>query len=776
MAADFVTKALDILSGRMQSDGSAMVHCPAHEDKNPSLNIKANGDKLLVHCYAGCSQEAVVTALKDLGLWPGKSAQCAAPSYAVPASPRKKAPATPETLAATYIYKDADGEELFQVHRHEAAGYDKTFRQWAVDPETGAKTPPSKAGVKLVPYNLPGILDTDHVVLVEGEKDADCLISKGMVASTTPMGAGNWKAEYAQHFKGKHLAIIPDRDKPGQGYRDAIITDCLGVAASIRVVDLSHGKDVSEYLDAGGTIEQVRAMIQAAHEITEHFANSANFADKDSDQKTWDSPISLDDNIPPAIDPSILSGPVGDMARAVSVETETPIELPMGIGLSAIAAACQGKIIIKIKPGYHEPLNLWVVVALDPANRKTSVLSKMTAPLTAWEYEQHRQMEPWIKEAVSRRQNQEARLKSLRTKYGKAKPDELTGISAEILEIENNLEEAPVFPKVWAQDVTPEHLGTLMAQHNERMSIISAEGGIFDIAAGRYSSGVPNLDLFLQGHAGDAVRVDRGSREPVYMDHPALTFGLSPQPGVLRGLADKPGFRSRGLLARFNYFLPESKLGYRELETTPVPESVKTNYHHLIFQLLNIEPGEDEHCSVKPHVLTLSNAAYQEWADFYMAVEKDLRDDGRFEHIRDWAGKLPGAAARIAGLLHCADNPHEPWTIPVSLETMTTALEIATAFANHAEIAFDLMGADRSLDHARKVWRWVERNRLKFFGKRDCFEDLKGTFKKVKYLEEPLDTLVERNYLQAKETKSKSGKGRHSIVYYVNPEIIGGWS
>ena len=34
------------------------------------------------------------------------------------------------------------------------------------------------------------------------------------------------------------------------------------------------------------------------------------------------------------------------------------------------------------------------------------------------------------------------------------------------------------------------------------MSILSAEGGIFDLMAGRYSNGIPNLgSLFLQGHS-----------------------------------------------------------------------------------------------------------------------------------------------------------------------------------------------------------------------------------------------------------------------------------
>jgi hypothetical protein len=70
-------------------------------------------------------------------------------------------------------------------------------------------------------------------------------------------------------------------------------------------------------------------------------------------------------------------------------------------------------------------------------------------------------------------------------------------------------------PRVWTEDVTPEKLGTLMAENRQCMAVLSAEGGIFGIMAGRYSKGAPNIDIFLKGHAGEPVRVDRGSREPV---------------------------------------------------------------------------------------------------------------------------------------------------------------------------------------------------------------------------------------------------------------------
>ena len=43
--------------------------CPAHDDKTPSLSITDSGDKVLFHCFAGCSQADVLDALTTRGIW-----------------------------------------------------------------------------------------------------------------------------------------------------------------------------------------------------------------------------------------------------------------------------------------------------------------------------------------------------------------------------------------------------------------------------------------------------------------------------------------------------------------------------------------------------------------------------------------------------------------------------------------------------------------------------------------------------------------------------------
>ncbi|EJF98595.1 hypothetical protein MEI_00418 [Bartonella vinsonii subsp. arupensis Pm136co] len=46
-----------------------LAHCPAHDDRSPSLAISNGNDgRLLLHCYAGCSFKEIIQALKNIGL------------------------------------------------------------------------------------------------------------------------------------------------------------------------------------------------------------------------------------------------------------------------------------------------------------------------------------------------------------------------------------------------------------------------------------------------------------------------------------------------------------------------------------------------------------------------------------------------------------------------------------------------------------------------------------------------------------------------------------
>jgi hypothetical protein len=491
----------------------------------------------------------------------------------------------------------------------------------------------------------------------------------------------------------------------------------------------------------------------------------------------WPELVPLDAPSLPRLDLAHLPAWAGDYARALAEATETPPELAASQVFVVCATAAARRARLMVRPGYFEPLNQWAVCALPPGNRKSAVQGAATGPLVAWERDQTAALEPEIKAATSEYKTLEARAKELRSKAAKAKDGEAARtFAAEAAELEAHLPEIPQPPQLWTSDATPERLGSLMAEHSECIAWLSSEGGVFDLLQGRYSSGIPNLDLVLKAWSGDPERVDRGSRPPVYLRSPRLSVGLSPQPDVLRGLAAKPGFRGRGLLGRFLYLLPPSPLGYRTLESRPVPEGISTAYVAGVRAMLDWEPDTDERGNERPHLLRLSDEAYAEWLEFARLIELRMRPGGDFEHATDWAGKCPGMAARLAGVLHGIVHAHgQPWASQISADTMNNALELMAVFARHSLAALDLMGADEAIAAARRVWQWIEQGRREQFTVRGAYQALKGTFPRVAALREALVVLEERGYLEVIEPP-RDGPGRPpSPLVEVRPDIREGW-
>ena len=493
--------------------------------------------------------------------------------------------------------------------------------------------------------------------------------------------------------------------------------------------------------------------------------------------KEWPDLVPLDAPTLPRLDLAHMSSWAGDYARALATDTETPPELAAGMILVTCAAAAARRLRVMVKPGYCEPCNLWAVVALPSGNRKSAVQAAAAAPLVAWERDQVSTLETEIKRITSERKTLEARANAIRNKAVREKdPDKAGDLKQEAATLEADLPDVPAIPQIWTSDATPERLGSLLADHGECLAWLSSEGGVFDLLQGRYSNGIPNLDLVLKAHSGDPERVDRVGRPPVLLRHPRLSIGLSPQPYVLRGLATKPGFRGRGLLARFLYLLPPSPLGFRTLESIPVAESNRDAYEAGVRAMLDWEPVIDEHDDQQPHVLHLSEDAYTEWLDFARAIEVQMRPGGQLEHFTDWAGKAPGASARLAGVLHGIEHAHgRPWETDITVETMTASLELMAVITCHSLAALDMMGADPTIASARTVWAWVERGRRGRFVVRDAFNALRSTFPRVQKLREALEVLEERGYLEVIDP-SRSSPGRPpSPMVRVRPDIVKRW-
>jgi hypothetical protein len=430
-----------------------------------------------------------------------------------------------------------------------------------------------------------------------------------------------------------------------------------------------------------------------------------------------------------------------------------------------------------VKPGYREPLNVFTVTALASGNRKSAVFSEIAVPIQEHEERESERCAPEIAAASSSRNILEQRLRKVEGEGAKAKPEDRGAVTAEARELAQELARSvvPAAPRFLADDTSPERLATLLRDQGGRMAILSPEGDIFDLMAGKYSSNnAPNLGVFLKGHAGDTLRVDRVGRPTEYVKNPALTLGLAVQPEVLRGLVDKPGFRGRGLLGRFLYSLPPSLLGRRAIAPPDVPTSIRYDYCWRIQALLGLSFDVDEDGQPASHVLHLSDEARRTWVEFAAWLEPRLGTDGDLGVLTDWAGKLPGAVARLAGILHLAAHATDrtPWALPIGPDTMVDAVAIGRYLIPHARAAFAEMGAHPEIENAKHVAAWLTRQTATTLSERDIFQGTRGRFRQMGALRPALSILVEHGYLRRVDLLSRSFRGRPSgPTFEVNPHV-----
>lgn len=248
---DPLQNVLGRLDGVRKTNGGHEARCPAHDDQHASLSVGRGEDgRVLLHCHAGCTPLAVC---QTLGLRLGDL------------FPSNNNGDGLGRVVATYDYRDPKGELLFQVLRFEG----KKFRQRRPDGHGGwvwklGRTP-------RVLYRLPELLAAgadEWVFIVEGEKDADRLAALGLVATTCPQGAGNWsKLSDDSALHGRRVAIIGDKDEAGRRHAADVATRLQNRAKEVPVLELpGDGKDASDWLHAGGTVDQLIRLVESARE------------------------------------------------------------------------------------------------------------------------------------------------------------------------------------------------------------------------------------------------------------------------------------------------------------------------------------------------------------------------------------------------------------------------------------------------------------------------------------------------------------------------------
>jgi hypothetical protein len=317
MLADF-EHVLDRVQVASRNGEKAMCFCPAHDDRNnPSLSLKAENGRLLLHCFAGCQPEDIVSEMglemKDLFVVGGRG------SYIPPSTParlhandenpradahngrasgdarsehgctlggyseEKKLPEDflrglglrdvtySDKPAVRIPYPDEEGQEVAVRFRVSLDGTEK-FR-W-------------RSGDKPLPYGLRLLEEArkaGFVVLVEGESDSHTLWFYDIPALGVP-GTSNWRDRWATYLDGigKIYAVI-EPDQGGVTLREKL-TSCEAIRQRLYLVDLGEHKDPSALHLADSNrfrerfevaLEDAKAWVELAREEAEAISREA---------------------------------------------------------------------------------------------------------------------------------------------------------------------------------------------------------------------------------------------------------------------------------------------------------------------------------------------------------------------------------------------------------------------------------------------------------------------------------------------------------------------
>lgn len=248
------------------------VKCPAHEDATPSLDISQGDRGAILRCRSkNCSTVDIVRAwnlaLTDLYDEPmptnGKKSKAGPPPRRAAATPDEPAVPAEGDTHITWEIRDAHGDIVAIHHRLDRPGQRKKY-WW----ERNGKN--ELGDIKAADLPLYGSEDLarrpdDRVVVTEGEKAADALLLRGILALATVCGANEQPSDRViDVLRDKDVVLWPDADEPGLEHMRVLAARLEDVASSVSVVSTAQRPPKFDAADFTGDDDELLFLLDHA--------------------------------------------------------------------------------------------------------------------------------------------------------------------------------------------------------------------------------------------------------------------------------------------------------------------------------------------------------------------------------------------------------------------------------------------------------------------------------------------------------------------------------
>jgi hypothetical protein len=281
-------------------DGEWAMHCPFHNDEDPSAYV--NFEKGVWVCHRGCGHGPISNLIERLD-----SPESGASITDIESVRKKNDDNNPTPMVGREVvegwhnrllqrenaeilsyFMDIRGLTLETIRKFKI-GWQPARKSYTIPvfdkdgevvniryyyPKATGKLPKYRnhkgyGRMALYPLWPQSALDGLGLVMCEGELDALILIQNGIPAITVTAGAGNWNSAWNGLFKEKQVWVVYDRDRAGTGGSIRVVNHLRKYVSKIHIVELpfeyrvNHGEDVTDFFVKHGlSIEEFRRILK----------------------------------------------------------------------------------------------------------------------------------------------------------------------------------------------------------------------------------------------------------------------------------------------------------------------------------------------------------------------------------------------------------------------------------------------------------------------------------------------------------------------------------
>jgi Protein of unknown function (DUF3987) len=607
------------------------------------------------------------------------------------------------TIAGCHRYNAADGTELFRMVRLKHPLRSKIILPIHRDGMRYAKgrgeMPATGWPLYAPPYPR---VETDPVLIVEGEACADALARLGITATTSgsasSANAANWTP-----LRGRSVRVWPDNDPAGANHADDVTAKLRLLGVPCGIVDIA----ALALPDKGDCVEWLAQHPDAT--AADVLGLKTKFADS-QDSQTRDSPEPLRRPTPPP-EPYPI-GELGPILAPACTSLRRVIQAPdavCGASLLAAASLAVHGLADVHNDGRVHPLSLWMLTVAESGERKSAIDAEAMRAVREYEKELTHAYDTAV---VAH----DAELEEWNAKRDKAKRDankkDGAGLADALLGI-GPQPDAPLLPKITVGDFTAEGLAKLLAVGRPSVGAFTDEAALVFGGHGMTKETVTRtagtLSKLWDSGTLDRVRASDGA---VKLYGRRLALHLMAQPVIAERALSDDVLTGQGFLARCLLAWPESTAGsrpYRAEDLRDDPAMIQ--YHSRMAHLMRLPLplADKQRNELAPRALSLTADAAEAWRAVHNAIESAMRPGGRYATVKPWASKAPEQCLRIAGVLTLVETPGaqaiDAATIGRAGELALWHLNDAARLAGTAELSPEVRDAEALLNWCHETGR-----------------------------------------------------------------------